>query len=151
MKGSSGTSHPQRLMKEHDYPGSLPGPKMDGSKGRSRNKRHHWCRGVGAVLFVLVVVIAVGRAVLPSVVRDYVNRTLDRNLLYEGRIGDVDIHLLHGAYSIRDVHISQRTGNVPVPLLVAKAVDFSIQWSALLRGRIVGQFVMQEPELNFVA
>jgi hypothetical protein len=140
-------------MKEHDYPGSLPGPEMDGSRGRSRNrnKRHHWWRGVGTVVFLLVLVFAVGRAVLPSVVRDYVNRTLDRNLFYEGRIGDVDIQLLHGAYSIRDVHISQRTGNVPVPLLAAKAVDFSIQWNALLHGRIVGQFVMEEPELNFVA
>jgi hypothetical protein len=58
---------------------------------------------------------------------------------------------LRGAYSIRDVQISQRTGNVPVPLLAAKRVDFSIQWNALLHGRVVGQFLMQEPELNFVA
>ena len=78
------------------------------------------------------------------------NRTLDRNLLYEGRIGEVQVHLLRGAYSISDIHISQRSGNVPVPLLSAKRVDFSIQWDALIHGRVVGQFVMQEPELNFV-
>lgn len=88
---------------------------------------------------------------LPSQARRYVNRTLDRNLLYEGRIGDIEIHVLRGAYSIHDVKISQRTGNVPVPLLAAKRVDFAIQWSALIHGRIVGQFLMQEPELNFVA
>ena len=74
----------------------------------------------------LVAVMAVGRAVLPTVVRDYVNRTLDRNLLYEGRIGSVEIHLWRGAYSIRNLRLSQRTGQVPVPLLSAKRVEFSI-------------------------
>jgi Domain of Unknown Function (DUF748) len=114
-------------------------------------KRRHWWRRVGIVLVVLAVLLLTVRLLLPSQVRRYVNRTLDRNLLYEGRIGKVEIHLLRGAYSIRDVQISQRTGNVPVPLLSAKRVDFSIQWSALMHGRIVGQFLMQEPELNFVA
>jgi len=41
------------------------------------------------------------RAFLPWAVRDYVNRTLDRNPLYEGKIGDVQIHLWRGAYSIQ--------------------------------------------------
>jgi hypothetical protein len=103
------------------------------------------------VLLALVLMTGIVRLFLPAIVRDYVNRTLDRNLLYEGRIGQVAIHLLRGAYSIHDVHISQRTGNVPVPLLSAKQVDFSIQWDALMHGRIVGQFALIEPELNFVA
>lgn len=114
-------------------------------------KRRHWWRGIGVALLILAVLLITARLLLPSQVRRYVNRTLDRNLLYEGRIGKVEIHLLRGAYSIRDVQISQRTGNVPVPLLSAKRVDFSIQWSALMHRRIVGQFLMQEPELNFVA
>ena len=88
---------------------------------------------------------------LPSVVRDYVNRTLDRNLIYEGRIGDVQIHLWRAAYSIHDISISQRTGQVPVPLFASKRVEFSIQWDALLHGRVVGRFVMEQPQLNFVA
>ena len=106
---------------------------------------------MGIVCLVLLLVFGIGRAILPSVVRDYVNRTLDRNLLYEGRIGDVQVHLWRGAYSIHDVRISQRTGQVPVPLLAAKRVEFSIQWDALLHGRVVGQFELDEPELNFVA
>ena len=127
---------------------------MDGSTGRcadGQSKRHHWWRNAGFILLLLTLVCGITRAFLPSFVRDYVNRTLDRNLLYEGRIGDVELHLLRGAYSIHDVHISQRTGNVPVPLLSAKLVDFSIQWNALLHGRVVGQFAMQDPELNIVA
>jgi hypothetical protein len=141
-------------MKEHDHPGSLPSAGADGPKGRcrcERSKRGHGWHTLGAVLLLLGLVFAVARALLPSIAREYVNRTLDRNLLYEGRVGDVEIHLLRGAYSIHDLHISQRTGNVPVPLLAAKEVDFAIQWKALLHGRVVGQFVMLEPELNFVA
>jgi hypothetical protein len=100
---------------------------------------------------VILALVGVARALLPSQVRRYVNRTFDRNLLYEGRIGHVEIHLCRGAYSIHDIKISQRTGNVPVPLLAARRIDFSIEWKALIHGRVVGKFVMQEPELNFVA
>lgn len=141
-------------MKKPDHSGSAAGASSSGSVPTTRpvaKKRHHWWRGLGITLLVLVVILGIVRALLPWQVRKYVNRTLDRNQAYEGRIGDVEVHLWRGAYSIHDVKISQRTGNVPVPLLAAKRLDFSVQWNALLHGRIVGQFLMQEPELNFVA
>jgi hypothetical protein len=122
-----------------------------GSPKPVAKKRRRWWRRLGITLIVIVALLGTARLVLPSQVRRYVNRTLDRNQLYEGRIGKVEVHLLRGAYSIRDVQISQRTGNVPVPLLAAKRIDFSVQWKALMHGRIVGQFLMREPELNFVA
>lgn len=128
-----------------------PDPKLEDRAGLAKRRARHRWWGLLAVLLFLILAASVGRALLPSLARDYVNRTLDRNLSYEGRIGDVEIHLLRGAYSIHKVHFSQRTGNVPVPLLTAKRVDFSIQWSALAHGRIVGEFALIEPELNFVA
>jgi hypothetical protein len=99
---------------------------------------------------VLGLLFGLGRALLPWGVRDYVNRTLDRNPLYDGRIGQVRMHLLRGAYSISDVRISKTTGNVPVPLFAARRVDFAIQWNALLHGKVVGRVSMDGPELNFV-
>jgi hypothetical protein len=141
-------------MKKPDHPGSATGASSSNPVPTARpaiRKRHRWWRGLGITLLVLMALFAIARALLPWQVRKYVNRTLDRNEAYEGRIGDVEIHLWRGAYSIRDVKISQRTGNVPVPLLAAKRLDFSVQWNALLHGRIVGQFLMQEPELNIVA
>lgn len=87
---------------------------------------------------------------MPWFVRDYVNRTLDRNPLYSGKIGEVQIHLLRGAYSIKDISISKTTGNVPVPFFAARRVDFSIQWNAITHGRLVGRILMEQPELNFV-
>jgi hypothetical protein len=114
-------------------------------------RRHRRWRKFATILIAIAVVLGIGRAFLPSIVRDYVNRTLDRNLLYEGRVGDVEIHLWRGAYSIHDIKISKRTGHVPVPFFAAKRLDFSIEWDALLHRRMVGRFLMDEPELNFVS
>jgi hypothetical protein len=102
------------------------------------------------VLLVLIVLFGIARAMLPWFVRDYVNRTLDRNPLYSGKIGEVHVHLWRGAYSIDDVNISKTTGDVPVPFFAAKRVDFAIQWNALLERKIVGRVLMQNPEMNFV-
>lgn len=87
---------------------------------------------------------------MPWALRDWVNRTLDRNQLYSGKIGPIEVHLLRGAYSIRDITISKTTGNVPVPFFAAKRVDFAVQWNALIHHKIVGRVLMDEPELNFV-
>ncbi|HTL59352.1 MAG TPA: DUF748 domain-containing protein [Candidatus Limnocylindrales bacterium] len=114
-----------------------------------RVRSHRW-RTIGLIAAILLVVCVVVRALLPWVVRDYVNRTLDRSILYSGKIGDVQIHLWRGAYSIHDVRISKTTGNVPVPFFEAKTVDFAVQWDALLHGKIVGRLVIDQPELNFV-
>jgi hypothetical protein len=115
-----------------------------------RRRRLRVVRGLGIAVLFLIVVLGIGRAMMPWLVRDYVNRTLDRNPLYEGKIGDVSIHLWRGAYSIDEVRINKTTGNVPVPFFAAKRVDFAIQWNALFHRKVVGRVVMQEPELNFV-
>jgi hypothetical protein len=117
-------------------------------EAKPRRKRWwvHWLVAFAIIALVLVI----GRAMMPWAVRDYVNRTLDRNELYAGSIGPIEIHLWRGAYSIRDLRISKRTGNVPVPLLAAKRVDFAIQWDALIHRKVVGRMLLEEPELNFV-
>lgn len=105
---------------------------------------------MGIVVVGLALLVGIGRAFLPRIVRDYVNRTLDRNPLYDGNIGNVQIHLWRGAYSIEDVRISKTTGDVPVPFFAAKRVDFALEWKSLLQRRIVGHVLMNQPELNFV-
>lgn len=116
----------------------------------ARPKGHRGWRRFGIILLILIIVLGIGRAMMPWAVRDYVNRTLDKNPLYAGEIGDVEIHLWRGAYAIEDVRISKTTGNVPVPFFAAKRVDFAIQWDALVHGKVVGRVLMEEPELNFV-
>src|SRR5688572_27723044 len=127
--------------------GPADAPPKNATKPHKRRRRWRW---VAIILLILIAIFGIARAMMPWAVRDYVNRTLDRNPLYAGEIGEVEIHLWRGAYSINDVRISKTTGSVPVPFFAAKRVDFAIQWDALLHRTIVGQVVMEEPELNFV-
>ena len=116
---------------------------------KPKKRRSRWRR---FAIFVLIVAIAlcIGRAFMPRMVTAYVNRTIDRSPLYDGKIGGVDIHLWRGAYSIHEVRIVKTTGSVPVPLFAAKRVDLAIEWPALWNRKLVGQVVMHSPELNFV-
>jgi hypothetical protein len=143
MRARSGTvNRPARLG---DEPESKRTPVPQPHK-----RRHHRWRVVGIVFLALAVAGGVGRAMLPGFARDYVNDTLDRNPLYAGSIGDVDIDLWRGAYSIEEIRISKTSGNVPVPFFAAKRVDFAIQWNALMHRKIVGRVLMENPEINFV-
>ena len=117
--------------------------------GKNGKKPQSWWRILG-VVFVLVVLALVGvRAVLPIFVRNYVNDALEQAQMYSGRIGDVDLHLWRGAYSIHDVRINKIIGNVPAPLFEAPRVDLAIQWDALRHGQLVGRILFEQPELNF--
>ena len=125
------------------------GPKLVDQQDARRKPRRGW-RLLAIILLIILIAGAVGRAMLPWAVRDYVNRTLDRNPLYAGKIGKVEIHLWRGAYSITDVNISKTSGAVPVPFFAGKRVDFAIQWNALFHHKMVGRVLMEDPELNFV-
>lgn len=98
------------------------------------------------MLLALVLV----RALSPGLVRDYVHRALDQNLHYDGRLGDLELHLWRGGYSVGDVTIVKTDGAVPVPFFAAQRVDLSLEPRALLRGSLVGRIRLERPELNFV-
>jgi hypothetical protein len=102
------------------------------------------------VLGLLAVVLVVARLLLPGFVRGYVNRALDRSTQYAGLIGELEVHLWRGAYSIRDVRLIKTTGTVPVPLFSAERIDFAVERKALLSGKLVGRIRIEGPELNFV-
>ena len=141
---------PKRSTRPASHPDSTKRSEPAGEPHtRAAPKRHrlrNWL--LGFLVFVLVVVAV--RAAMPWAVRDYVNRTLDQNQLYSGKIGPVEIHLLRGAYSIRDIRISKTTGNVPVPFFSATRIDFAVQWHNLIHGRIVARILMDQPVINFV-
>src|SRR5579859_2692625 len=111
------------MKKIHSSTGS------EGSETARLAKTHRW-RSFTIVVVVIAVLLVIGRLLLPTVIRDYVNRTLDKSQLYRGKIGDVQVHLWRGAYSIHNITISKVTGDVPVPLFSGAVVDFSIQWRA---------------------
>ncbi len=140
--------HEETLVKTADvgstFPPSAPAPKT------KPPKRHRVLRFFGWTFLVLALVLGVVRAIMPWSVERYVNKTLSKNPLYSGQIGTVHIHLWRGAYSIEQIKIDKTTGNVPVPFFAASNLDLSIQWNALLHGRIVGEITAEQPVINFV-
>lgn len=102
------------------------------------------------VLLVLLAVLLVVRAVLPYVVRHYLNARMDRMGDYHGQIADIDLHLWRGAYSIDRLRIVKRTGQPGVPLLDAPRTDISLSWRALSHGVLRGKIDFHEPTVNFV-
>jgi hypothetical protein len=99
----------------------------------------------------IVVVFVVVRLMLPFALRTFVNRQLNRSHDYGGSIGNVTVHLWRGAYQVHDIHISKRSGEVPVPFFSTKILDLSLEWSELFHGSVVSKIVMLQPSLNFVS
>jgi hypothetical protein len=97
-----------------------------------------------------ILLLAGARIALPFVVEDYVNRQLSGLQAYRGHIGDVDIHLWRGAYSIDRIQIEKIGGTRPVPFFRADRLDFSVEWRSLMRGSIVSEAAFLGPELNLV-
>jgi hypothetical protein len=102
------------------------------------------------ILAIILVALVVLRLALPSMVQRYVNQKLDELPEYDGTIGDVDIHLIRGAYSIDDIDIVKTTGTVPVPFFAARRVDFSMEWKEIFSGALVGEIHGYECVVNFV-
>jgi len=98
----------------------------------------------------VVAVVLAARAYAPVAIQRYVNGVLDRTPGYQGSIGDVDLSLLRGAYTIEAVRIDKTGGRVPVPFFRARAVDLSLRWWALFRGAVVGEVWLDTPQVNFV-
>ena len=124
----------------------------DDEKKAAKHRRKVRRRKILFMTFLIVVAALSGlRAVAPRLITDYVNKVIDRNPSYDGKIGSIGMSLWRGEYSIYDIRLNKTTGNVPVPLFAAKRIDLAIQWNALLHGKIVGQVEVIEPQLNFVA
>jgi hypothetical protein len=101
------------------------------------------------VILTLLALLVIGRLVMPYAVKRYVNHKLQQLPGYGGSIGDVDIHLYRGAYTIHDIDIVKKTNNVPFPFVKAERADFSVEWNELRNRALVGEVEFTRAELNF--
>lgn len=100
---------------------------------------------------LIVILLIAARIALPYVVLNYVNNYLQNDLEgYTGSIDDVHISLYRGAYGIDSLKIKKMNGDVPVPFIAIDHIDFSVEWSALLEGAVVGEVKTINPKVNFV-
>jgi uncharacterized protein YhdP len=99
---------------------------------------------------VLAAVLIGARLAMPYLVRDFVNDKLQALDSYRGHIGDVDIHLWRGAYSIDAIEINKVGAARPVPFFKATRLNLSVEWRSLLQGSLVSEAAFIAPELNLV-
>jgi len=101
-------------------------------------------------LAILVSVLVVVRVSLPYATQWYINKILSQPGEYDGRVGDVDLMLWRGAYSLEHVLLYKANGQVDKPLFKADKVEFTLNWNQLLNGAASGSVHLSRPEINFV-
>lgn len=100
-----------------------------------------------AVILGLLIII---RMSMPYAAQWYINKTLSQPGEYSGRVGDVDLMLWRGAYSLEHVLLYKSNGQVDKPLFRADKVEFTLNWSQLIKGAASGTVNLTRPEINFV-
>ncbi len=103
------------------------------------------------ILLVILGVLIVIRLFLPAIVLHFANKELAAMPGYYGKIEDIDISLYRGAYTIDSLYLNKvdLKKNLQTPFLSAKTIDLSVEWRALLHGRIVGELEFVRPILLF--
>ena len=112
---------------------------------------HHRKRRILKILLGLLILLIAFRIALPYIVLEQANKRLKTMPDYYGHIDDIDIALLRGAYTIKDIYIDQKDSVTKerTPFMAADALDLSVEWRALFEGRIVGEIVMERPIVRF--
>ena len=107
-------------------------------------------RKITVALLVIATVLLGARIALPYVVKDVVNQRLAALKAYDGHVGDIDIHLWRGAYSIDDIEIVKTGAPRPVPFFKSRRLNLSVEWRSLWRGSLVSEASFLGPEVNLV-
>jgi len=101
-------------------------------------------------IIILAVVLIILRLLLPVMVKKYVNKSLSNLPGYYGQVADIDISLLRGAYVIKGLYLNVLDAGSEVPFLNFPETDISVEWKSLLKGEIVSEVYMSEPEIIYV-
>ncbi|TDN87648.1 uncharacterized protein DUF748 [Salegentibacter sp. 24] len=117
---------------------------MSEKNKRKRHKKRY-------VLPVLIVsLLIVGRIALPYILENYVTKTLNKIPGYKGSVSDIDLSLWRGAYQIEGLILREEKSQGEKPLLDFPSSDISIDWRSLLKGKIVSEVEMQNPQFNYI-
>src|SRR5690606_16352624 len=103
------------------------------------------------IVLGIVIVVIIFRLLLPSIVKNYVNRTLDDLPGYVGHVDDIDIRLIRGAYAIDTLVLKKRTDTSSYPFLKINHVDLSIEWKQIFKGKLVGEVILEKPSIHILA
>ncbi len=103
------------------------------------------------IIAIIVVVLISIRIALPFIAVYYANKSLANLKSLYGHIDDIDIALYRGAYQINNIYINKKdsASGTQTEFFKSDVIDLSVEWSALFKGRIVGELVLERPDLIF--
>ena len=102
------------------------------------------------IIIGIVLALIIFRLFLPLIIENQVNKTLQNMDGYTGHVEDIDLSLYRGAYAINNIVIEETAEDKEnIPFFEAKTIDFSVEWSALFDGAIVGEIEFHNAKLNF--
>lgn len=115
-----------------------------------KRKHRRGRRALTIVLVVVALIVAV-RLALPYIILNYANKSLAQMDGYKGRIKDIDLAIIRGAYKIDSIYINQvdTVTQKETPFVAASLIDLSIEWRALLEGALVGEVIVENPVVRF--
>lgn len=114
------------------------------------HKKKHKKKRVRNIIIIVVVLLVVIRLILPYVVLKVVNKKLSEIDGYYGHVEDIDLAIIVGAYTIKDIKLEKTGGEIPVPFFAANEIRLAVEWRAIFHGKIVGTITVEHPVLNFV-
>lgn len=104
-----------------------------------------WVLGIVG-LFVLLV-IAFSYLISSDILRRYAERQMNRHLTdYSVRVGGAYFHPIGLSLDLDDLVLIQSSNPDP-PVASIKRFHASVHWKALLKGRVVGDFLIDRPKL----
>ncbi len=112
---------------------------------------HHRKRRWWRVLLIVVGLLVLVRIALPYVLLHLANKRLSSMPSYYGHITDLDLALIRGAYRIDAFYLDKKdsVSQKRTPFMSADLIDLSVEWKALFDGSLVGELVIDGPELRF--
>jgi len=118
---------------------------MSKANPRKRYKKKRY------ILPVTIIILLIAfRLYLPTLVKNYVNKVLADIPGYYGQVDDIDISLWRGAYTINKLYLNKKTAETQTPFLNFPKTDISVEWRSLLKGKIVSEIDMFDPEVIYV-
>jgi len=102
-------------------------------------------------IFIVVFILIVVRAILPSLLKNRINKQLSSIDGYHGSVEDVDLALYRGGFRIHDLRlIEEQSLSDTIPLVNLEMLDFSIEWRSIFDGKFVGEVYFTDLDINFV-
>ena len=107
--------------------------------------------GIVIIIALIIGVLVIVRLVLPYVVLRLANKNLAAMKGYYGKIKDIDLAIVQGAYVIDSIYLNKRdtVAQKETSFFSAQRIDLSIEWKAIFRGSVVGELRFENPTLLF--